>query len=443
MAIRIPHRESLHVCPTNRRNGSLPKSWPRTVKSAILHVISLAQFGLASTPAVGRPTASIGRIRFKAQRDQANDEAALLREQLRIVNARMARIPPQQRPHYPPTERLAILELKAARGWSLEQTAKAFLVTAATIASWMKRVDEDGPDALVQLRTPVNKFPDVRPLRRAAAKDCQPNTGQDEDRPGACPGRAALWDRPPSAGCSRSKPTFTPRPDAEPAADARIVTAKYPNHVWHVDLTVVPTAMGFWCSWFPLTLPQCWPFCWWVATVVDHFSRRVMGTAAFRCQPTSEAVRGFLGRTIAKVKATPKYIVCDRGGQFDCEGFRAWCRRKGIKPPRYGAIGQHGSIAVVERFILTMKCLLGLPGGRAVTTRCVPARASGHRAMVQRPPPAHLARRADARRSRTTGRIPPTAARDLNLAAAGHAVRHAPSRGRSSAASPACGSTWK
>lgn len=71
----------------------------------------------------------------------------------------MARIPSPQRPHYPPTERLAILELKAARGWSLEQTAKAFLVTAATIAAWMNRLDEDGPDALVQVRTPVNKFP--------------------------------------------------------------------------------------------------------------------------------------------------------------------------------------------------------------------------------------------------------------------------------------------
>jgi transposase InsO family protein len=95
-----------------------------------------------------------------------------------------------------------------------------------------------------------------------------------------------------------------------------------------------------------------------VATVVDHFSRRVMGSAVFTSQPTSVAVRGFLGRTIAKAKSTPKYIVCDRGGQFDCDGFRAWCRRKGIKRPRYGAIGQHGSIAVVERFILTMKCLL-------------------------------------------------------------------------------------
>lgn len=42
-------------------------------------------------------------------------------------------------------ERMAILELRAARGWSLEQAADAFLLTAPTVASWMKRVDEEGP----------------------------------------------------------------------------------------------------------------------------------------------------------------------------------------------------------------------------------------------------------------------------------------------------------
>jgi transposase-like protein len=64
------------------------------------------------------------------------------------------------RPHYPPTERLAILKLKAARGWSLEQTARVFQVTAPSIASWRGRLNEDGPDALVQMQTPVNRFPD-------------------------------------------------------------------------------------------------------------------------------------------------------------------------------------------------------------------------------------------------------------------------------------------
>ena len=108
----------------------------------------------------------------------------------------------------------------------------------------------------------------------------------------------------------------------------------------------------------PFALPQRWPFCYWLTVAVDHFSRRAMGATTFKEEPDSEAVRAFLGRTIAKANATPKYIVCDRGSQFDCEGFRDWCKRKGIKPPRYGAVGKHGSIAVVERFILTMKCLL-------------------------------------------------------------------------------------
>ena len=87
------------------------------------------------------------------------EELALRSEEIRIKDARMERIAPHRRPHYPPTERMAILELRAARGWSLEQTARTFQVTATTIASWMKRADEDGPDALVQSREPVNKFP--------------------------------------------------------------------------------------------------------------------------------------------------------------------------------------------------------------------------------------------------------------------------------------------
>ena len=68
-----------------------------------------------------------------------------------------------------------------------------------------------------------------------------------------------------------------PSKRAKPTA-LRAVTAKHPNHVWHLDLTTVPTIGGFWISWFPFALPQRWPFCWWVAAVVDHFSRRAMGT---------------------------------------------------------------------------------------------------------------------------------------------------------------------
>ena len=76
--------------------------------------------------------------------------------------------------------------------------------------------------------------------------------------------------------------------------------------------------------------------------------------AVFRKQPTSEQVRQFLGRVITTVGAVPKYLVTDCGAQFACAGFSRWCRRRGIRQRR-GAVGQHGSIALAERFIRTLK----------------------------------------------------------------------------------------
>ena len=132
----------------------LPKNWTRHVKSAMLHVIALAQYAITYTR--GWAADSINtRLRQAAEIDQLRQEVLLLKEENRIKDARMALIDPRHRPHYPPPERLAILQLRAARGWSLEQTAKAFLVAAATVASWLRRVDKQGPNALLQLRTPV------------------------------------------------------------------------------------------------------------------------------------------------------------------------------------------------------------------------------------------------------------------------------------------------
>ncbi len=73
----------------------------------------------------------------------------------------MERVPPRHRPHYPAVERLAILELRAARGWSAAQTAGRSFLTEGTIADCMARLDEDGPSALVQTPEPVNRFPDL------------------------------------------------------------------------------------------------------------------------------------------------------------------------------------------------------------------------------------------------------------------------------------------
>ena len=109
-----------------------PKAWNRHVRSAMLHVISLSQYAAVYTRSWAVNSIN-ARVRLKAEKDQMEEELALRSEEIRIKDACMARIAPHRRPHYPPTERMAILELRAARGWALEQTARTFQVTATTI----------------------------------------------------------------------------------------------------------------------------------------------------------------------------------------------------------------------------------------------------------------------------------------------------------------------
>jgi transposase len=229
----------------------------------------------------------------------------------------MAHVDPRRQPYYRPTERLAILELKAARGWSGAQTARRFLVEPVTISSWLKRVDDEGKSALVQTSGPVNRFPDfVRHIVQRLKVLC-PIMGKK--RIAQTLARAGLHLGVTTVG-RMLKEEVSPPPaqsdgveEHEEKRAYRPVGSKHPNHVWLVDLTVAPTSAGFWAAWTPFALPQVWPWCWWIACVVDHYSRRVTGFAVFSKKPSSLEVRSFLGRAIARVGITPKYLISDKG----------------------------------------------------------------------------------------------------------------------------------
>ena len=81
----------------------------------------------------------------------------------------------QRRPHYSPQERMAILELRAARGWPIAQTAGAFFVTTVTTSEWLRRIDEQRPHAIAP-RAP-----------------------------------ACTWSRPPSIACSSRRSSLGQR----------------------------------------------------------------------------------------------------------------------------------------------------------------------------------------------------------------------------------------
>ena len=112
---RTNHLDPADCPPMSRRcSPSLPHNWPESVKSAVLHTISMAQYGLAYSRGWAADSRN-GRLRVKAKLDRANQEIALLREEMRIKDARMARIDPHRRPHYPPVERMAILQCQKSK----------------------------------------------------------------------------------------------------------------------------------------------------------------------------------------------------------------------------------------------------------------------------------------------------------------------------------------
>ena len=79
----------------------LPRNWPRRVRSAVIHAISLAHFSLTSTRSWAANSWN-ARVRLKAENQRLRQELALLQEEMRIKDSRMLRVPAQRRPHYPP-----------------------------------------------------------------------------------------------------------------------------------------------------------------------------------------------------------------------------------------------------------------------------------------------------------------------------------------------------
>ena len=213
------------VVAQNAPSIPLPTDWPKHVKEGIGHVIALAQVTLTAARARSATKRDI-IARLRAELAEAQREICLLAEELRLKNLRLGRVTPRGRPHYRGTERMAILELRAARRWSKSQTAGRLLLASATIAGWMKRIDEDGEDALVKTTSPVNRFPDfVRYIVQRLKEDA----GRRPE-----PANSAVRKEPVGKG------------------EGRPVQTKAPNHIWQVDLTLVPTAAGFWIPWLPI-----------------------------------------------------------------------------------------------------------------------------------------------------------------------------------------------
>ncbi len=92
----------------------LPRTWRDCVKLAVLHAIALAHYAIVCARAWAADCIN-GRVRLAADNDRLIEECAQLRKERRIKDTRVAHTASRRRPFYGPRERMAILELRAAR----------------------------------------------------------------------------------------------------------------------------------------------------------------------------------------------------------------------------------------------------------------------------------------------------------------------------------------
>jgi putative transposase len=115
------------------------------------------------------------------------------------------------------------------------------------------------------------------------------------------------------------------------------IPAWYPNHLWSIDLTEV----FYWGLWKIHIL-----------VAIDHFSRKVVAVV-----PLEGPNAGWVIDTLEMAfenHGKPKHLISDQGRVFTCAAFREFLGLNNVRI-RYGAIGEHGSIAVTERVIETLK----------------------------------------------------------------------------------------
>ncbi len=147
------------------------------------------------------------------------EESALLlgmaRKAAEILGARRDKVPERHRPHYHPEQRYRILRIRSLLGLSQRETAAMFRVSTETIA----RSETDS------------------------------NSSEHE----------------------RARPLVAPIPPVRRFAD--VVRARYPNHVWMVDLTDVRGLFGI------ITFK--------VGAVLDVFSRMPLSIRIVTRQPSS------------------------------------------------------------------------------------------------------------------------------------------------------------
>ncbi|MEQ8850448.1 MAG: DDE-type integrase/transposase/recombinase [Phycisphaerales bacterium] len=257
-------------------------------------------------------------VRLLAERDHAHGEAVLLERELEIFRSQRRRKPPKQRSHYSPKERAEILQLMRLRGWSVAEAAKHFIVHPNTIRNWQKAIkDKHRAEALIGappwnklhsgIRWLVHEIRTMCPERDFGTRTIARHLMRAGIQISRASVKRILEEEKPDA------PRSVTRTAEHPHSSAPGVFYKppRPNFVWNLDLT---------------TVRVLWLRCE-IAAAIDGFSRKIVGMRAYTRRPGTDELVEFIDEAVGE-HGSPRFIVTDRGGQFQKQFKRALSERR-------------------------------------------------------------------------------------------------------------------
>lgn len=258
------------------------------------------------------------------------------------MRARLAALAPPRRPRFTPAQRVEILLYKHSLRLSDEATAHTFVLARQTLSRWNAAV-EGAPSRLLH-PTPthhdeaIRRAGEILPAASEAARDR------------ITLALARLCESIPlRARRSRGPEERNRAPRLEPRRKPRPIRARHPNHYWTVDLTELRSLHGVY-------RPH-------LAIVLDLYSRFPLAWGLWPARPHSADLAALTEKTL-EAWGPPQHVlvsalVTDQGGQFTGEAFETLLRERGIDH-RFGAAGEHGSIAIIERLWRTLKDALAV-----------------------------------------------------------------------------------
>lgn len=300
------------------------RSMVLSAQSAGQHRSALLQRAIAAGDTVGE----VGRLR---------DENRRLNSELRLLKDRFGDVPGRKR--YTPMQRLQILWHMAYWGIPRNKVKEHFLIARSTFYRWLHAAERGDLGERKTKQESPRKTPADLARMIWEILEANPYVGRDRIA-------NTIWLLGVFVSAStvrnvllRPKPKNAPgmaKAKSAPVAPREIV-ARYPNHVWSVDRTRV-LRWGIWPT--------------WVLVAIDHFSRNVVA-----CWPLEGPNAGWVVGALEDAfvqHGAPRHLISDQEGVFISDAFREVLIQWNVKQ-RFGAVGQHGSIAVTERVILTLK----------------------------------------------------------------------------------------